>query len=69
MGQEENECPSPFPSPLPSPKRAYATEGLLPAGSLRAGRPEGRGRGEGVLEFGPDFSGIGNYLEFEIWIL
>jgi hypothetical protein len=25
-------------SPLPSPKRAYATEGLLPAGGLRAGR-------------------------------
>jgi hypothetical protein len=23
---------------LPSPKRAYATEGLLPAGGLRAGR-------------------------------
>jgi hypothetical protein len=25
---------------LPSPKRAYATEGLLPAGGLRAGRSE-----------------------------
>jgi hypothetical protein len=34
--------PSPHPSPLPSPKRAYATEGLLPAGGLRAGRPLGR---------------------------
>jgi hypothetical protein len=30
---------APNPKHLPSPKRAYATEGLLPAGGLREGRP------------------------------
>jgi hypothetical protein len=31
--------------------------------------PRGEGGGEGVSDFGPAFGGIGNYLEFGIWLL